>query len=197
MPPIKIQFSFPPWLDETFCKNNSGPFASLEEAMELAIDLSRKNVEQNTGGPFGALIVNTKSMTAVGFGVNLVVPENAAPFHAEIVAILHAQRAVKNFDLGATGLAPHALVISADPCAMCVGATVWSGVTQVVCGARTEDIESITGFDEGPIHSNWVEKIEQRGIKVARNVLGDRACAILQAYAASGQVIYNGRRGTP
>ena len=40
------------------------------------------------------------------------------------------------------------MVASTQPCAMCLGATPWSGIRRLVCGARDEDAEEI-GFDEG------------------------------------------------
>jgi hypothetical protein len=47
------------------------------------------------------------------------------------------------------------LATSCDPCAMCLGATLWSGVRHVRCGA-TRDDAMLLRFDEGPVFaSSW------------------------------------------
>ena len=38
------------------------------------------------------------------------------------------------------------LVVNAQPCAMCFGSLLWSGIRSVVTGASGEEVESITGF---------------------------------------------------
>ena len=77
---------------------------------------------------------------------------------------------------------------------MCFGAIPWSGVTRLVCGARAQDTEAI-GFDEGPKPGPWREALESRGITVVVDVERDRARRLLEAYAARGGAIYNGRSG--
>ncbi len=77
---------------------------------------------------------------------------------------------------------------------MCFGATPWSGVRRLVCGAWEDDAREI-GFDEGPKPVDWVEALTTRGIEVRRGVLRDTAKSVLRAYASQGGVIYNGRGG--
>ena len=77
---------------------------------------------------------------------------------------------------------------------MCFGATPWSGVRRLVCGAREEDARRI-GFDKGPKMPDWVASLEQRGISVARDVCRDEAAAVLRYYAEKGGTIYNARQG--
>ncbi|MCA1688298.1 MAG: nucleoside deaminase, partial [Actinobacteria bacterium] len=126
--------------------------------------------------------------------VNLVTSLDCSAFHAEIVAIMVAQQKVGDFDLGGPGRPPYELVASTEPCAMCLGATPWSGVKHLVCGARGEDAEEI-GFDEGIKHDGWVSSLEERGITVERDVLRDEAASVLREYAEKGGEIYNSRRG--
>jgi tRNA(Arg) A34 adenosine deaminase TadA len=76
----------------------------------------------------------------------------------------------------------------------CFGATTWSGVRRLVCGARDEDARAI-GFDEGPKLPDWVGALEERGISVVRDTCRDEAAAVLRDYAESGGLIYNARRG--
>ncbi len=96
-----------------------------------------------------------------------------------------AQKILGDFDLGDAGVPAYELVTSAEPCAMCLGATPWSGVRGLVCGAR----------GEGAKPSGWVSALEGRGITVARDVLREEAAGVLGEYAALGGEIYNSRQG--
>jgi tRNA(Arg) A34 adenosine deaminase TadA len=168
-------------------------YASQEDRMRLAIELSRLNIEHGTGGPFGAAIFDAAGRL-VAPGVNLVTSANCSILHAEMVAIAIAQQVLGRFDIGLCGTQPHELVASTEPCAMCFGAVPWSGVTRLVCGARGEDACAI-GFDEGPKLPAWWETLEQRGITVVRNVLRDAAVEVLRGYASKGGIIYNPGKG--
>ena len=122
----------------------------------------------------------------------LVTTANCSVAHAEMVAIMVAQKAVGDFDLGGPGRPHYELVASTEPCAMCYGATPWSGVRGLVIGARGEDAEAV-GFDEGTKPSDWTQALEERGISVTRDVLREEAASVLREYAASEGEIYNSR----
>jgi tRNA(Arg) A34 adenosine deaminase TadA len=98
-----------------------------------------------------------------------MIPTGCCVAHAEIIAIVLANRRVDHFDLGAEGTPFYEMAVSTEPCAMCLGAIVWSGVRRLVCGARDQDARSI-GFDEGPKSPNWVQALESRGITVLQDV---------------------------
>ena len=87
------------------------------------------------------------------------------------------------------------LAASTEPCAMCLGAIVWSGVRGLVCGSRDQDAHDV-GFDEGPKPSDWVRLLEQRSISVSRDILRDEAKAVLLQYHEQDGPIYNGRQGS-
>lgn len=82
------------------------------------------------------------------------------------------------------------LFTSCEPCAMCLGATFWSGVSRMVCGATKEDAEAI-GFNEGPVFEASYDHLREAGIEVTRRVLQKEAAKVLQDYGESG-LIYNG-----
>ena len=126
-------------------------------------------------------------------GINRVIPTSASFAHAEIVAIGLASQKLGTFDLGGVGMPAMELVASTEPCALCLGGTVWSGVKKVVTGARDADARAI-GFDEGPKTDDWKAALETAGIAVEADVMRTEAAQVLQDYAASGAVIYNGRR---
>lgn len=163
--------------------------------MELVTTLSTLNIEQGTGGPFGAGIFRTDTHELVAPGVNLVLSSQSSLAHAEVVAIMIAQQILGVRDLGATGLPPHELVTSCEPCTMCLGAICWSGVRHLICGARGSDAEAI-GFDEGPKPQNWITALEQRGISVTIDIGRPQATQILQQYVDQGGEVYNSRQGS-
>ena len=183
-----LAIDLPAWVDSAVDWNK--PLASDDDRMRLAIRLSRENVERGTGGPFGALIVEQKTGRLVGVGVNSVVRLHNCTLHGEMVAIMMAQARVKSFTLGADGMPAHDLVTSCEPCAMCLGAALWSGVKRVVCGAAREDATKLR-FEEGPVFPESYKYLEERGVAFKRNVLRDEARAVLEHYRATGGKIYN------
>jgi tRNA(Arg) A34 adenosine deaminase TadA len=167
-------------------------FSTVEDRMRFVIALARQNVQRQTGGPFAAAVFDD-SGRLVAPGVNMVVISNCSVFHAEIVALVLAQKGLNRYDLSDGGRLHYDLVAAAEPCAMCFGAVTWSGVRRLVCGARDEDARAI-GFDEGPKLDDWVAALNDRGITVVRDVLRGDAVAVLREYVAAGGTIYNSGR---
>jgi len=158
--------------------------------MRVAIALSRQNVRENSGGPFGALVVTRLEGRVIALGVNRVEPTHCSSAHAEIVALTLAQQSLATWNLAEGGLGELELVSSCEPCAMCLGAIPWSGVTSVVCGAGKADAEA-AGFDEGDRPEAWADKLEARGIRLTTGLLRDEAASVLRDYARLGGTIYS------
>jgi tRNA(Arg) A34 adenosine deaminase TadA len=186
-----VTLELPAWVEELDLDRE---YPTQEERMRLVVELSRLNVERGTGGPFGAAVFDLSTNRLVAPGMNLVVPSSCSVAHAEMVAIMIAQQVVGDFDLGGDGKPAYELLASTEPCAMCFGATPWSGVRRLVCGARDEDARAV-GFDEGAKLSEWALALEERGIAVERDVLREEAAAVLRHYGESGGEIYNARQG--
>jgi tRNA(Arg) A34 adenosine deaminase TadA len=186
-----IHLDLPDWLEQSVAPGFSA--STTADRMEFVIDLARRNVRAETGGPFAAAVFEEETGRLVAPGVNRVVPTTVSFAHAEIMAIGGANALTGAFDLGGPDQPAMQLVASTEPCALCLGATVWSGVRSILTGARDADARRI-GFDEGPKVEDWVGALEKRGIAVTTDVLREAAVAVLDEYAASGQVIYNGRR---
>lgn len=159
--------------------------------MRLAIAVSRANVEHVTGGPFGAAVFEAFPGRLVAVGMNSVVRLHNCTLHGEMVAFMMAQQRVGSFTLSAPHLPAHELYTSCEPCAMCLGATLWSGVQRVVYGAAREDASRLN-FEEGPVFPQSYEYLEERGIQIVRNVLRDEARAVLELYRSKSGKIYNG-----
>jgi tRNA(Arg) A34 adenosine deaminase TadA len=161
----------------------------------MIIRFSKLNFEHGTGGPFAAGVFEQHSGKLISLGVNRVVCSNCSSAHAEIMALSLAQKKLETFDLGGYGMPLHELVVIWRPCAMCYGAVLWSGVRSLVVAGSGEQLEKLTGFDEGSIHPCWVEELNKRGIDVFDNVLGEEACEVFRAFAESNNIVYNAPRG--
>lgn len=188
-----LEFGLPPWLEGALPERGRR-FVGVADRMELAVELARRNVREGTGGPFAAGVFDRDGGVLIAPGVNVVVQERSSVLHAEIVALMLAQRRLGTHDLSAPGAPDCELVASAEPCAMCYGALPWSGVSRLVCGARSADAREV-GFDEGDKPADWTGALERRGVEVVRDVGREEARSVLRAYADAGGPIYNSRRG--
>jgi tRNA(Arg) A34 adenosine deaminase TadA len=184
-----VYVDYPDWVPDVVDRNAVYPDDVAK--MRLAIAVARANVEHGTGGPFGAAIYERDSGRLVAVGMNSVVRLNNSTLHGEMVAFMMAQREVGTFSLSAPGVPVHELFTSCEPCAMCLGATLWSGVKRVVYGAGREDASKLD-FEEGPVFPASYQYLEDRGIEIVRDLLRDEARAVLELYRAKNGKIYNG-----
>ena len=69
---------------------------------------------------------------------------------------------------------------------MCYGASFWAGIDTLLIGARSEDVMSLTEFDEGPLPADWKGELENRGISVRRDIHREAACAVLRKFGEMG-----------
>jgi tRNA(Arg) A34 adenosine deaminase TadA len=191
-----LKLTLPDWLGAMGLVGRR--YATAEERLGLAIELSRRNVQERTGGPFGAAVFEVASGVLVGAGVSRVEPLACSVAHAEVMALAFAQRRLERFDLGGRDSAHHELASSAQPCLMCAGAILWSGVTRLAYAASKSDVESLLGFDEGPLPDDWADAFRARGMEVteAPATLQAEACEVLRLYRQSGGLVYNSRQGT-
>lgn len=189
---VALSLSLPPWL-AGFLAERPRALPAAAERMALLIDLARENAHRETGGPFAAGVFEAETGRLVAAGVNVVVPSRSSLAHAEVMAIGAAQRAFGTHDLGAANLPALLLACSAEPCIMCLGATMWSGVRALECGAAGEDVEA-AGFDEGPKPRDWEGELRRRGVEVTCGLLRAEAAEVLREYAASGRHVYNPTR---
>lgn len=168
---------------------------TVEDRMAAVIEFSRQNFRRETGGPFAAGVFERDSGRLVVIGVNRVVAHNCSSAHAEVMALSLAQQRLGAYDLGGPGLPAHQLVVNWRPCAMCFGATLWSGIRSLVIAGSGPELEQITGFDEGPVTPTWEIELARRGIALQNNVLKEEAMAVYLDFANSGRFVYNARQG--
>lgn len=182
----QAQLTLPTWVADEVDLDRHYP--DDQSQMTLAIALARRNVEQATGGPFGAAIFDDAGQV-VALGVNRVVAESCSLAHAEIMAFVTAQARMQQFRLNANG-GKYTLATSAQPCCQCYGASFWAGIDVMLIGARSADVHELTEFDEGPLPSDWVGELTRRGIAVRQDVLRESARAVLADYRDRGGANY-------
>ena len=161
-----------------------------EDRMRLAIELARQNVLRGTGGPFGAAIFERSTGALLSAGVNSVVRLNNSTLHAEMLAIVMAQHRIGSYTLAGSPQMSYELFSSCDPCAMCLGAVLWSGLRRMVTGADRDDATALS-FEEGPVFPQSYTYLEERGVAITRSVLRQEAAAVLELYRRQGGQIYN------
>jgi tRNA(Arg) A34 adenosine deaminase TadA len=185
--PDRVSLALPAWVLDAIDTTRAYPADA--DKVALAIALSRQNIEARSGGPFGAAVFGP-DQRILAVGVNRVLPHTCSLAHAETMACMlaqqHTQRARLNLDADGLACGPITLATSAQPCCQCFGATVWAGIDRLLIGARSEDVEALTEFDEGPLPADWIGELNRRGIEVVRDLERDAACAVLRSYAALG-----------
>lgn len=191
---LRVELDLPAWAVDAL--NDLPAFVPAVDArMAAVIEFARRNVREGTGGPFASGIFERVSGRLVVIGVNRVVARTCSSAHAEVMAFSIAQHMLGTWDLGAEHLPAHQMVNNWRPCAMCLGATVWSGVRSLVVAGDGPELEAITGFDEGPAHPDWRRELERRGIEVTQDVLRETAIAAFREFVRSRSEVYNARQG--
>ena len=159
----------------------------IKKAEEIILNLQKELASMiETGvGPFMAAIYDAdgKLITKT---VNSVVKDNCSNRHAEMNAIREAEK-----HYGTYNLAPHnlSLYVTSEPCIMCIGGIMWSGIKNIYFGVPSKRVEEITGFDEG-FKPNWLEEFKQRGITVYGNIAQEEGEKILEQYIKTGKEVY-------
>lgn len=145
-----------------------------EYFMLKAIGLAQSGIEENAGGPFGAIVV--KDGEIIGEGFNCVTSTNDPTAHAEIVAIRIACQKINSFQLDDC-----TVYTSCEPCPMCLGAIYWARPKQIFFACTREDAANI-GFDDQFIYEEIERPIEARHIK-SINFLRDKGLTVFENWA--------------
>ncbi len=141
--------------------------------MQAAIDLAKKGMNNNCGGPFGAIVV--KDGKIIGKGQNQVTSTNDPTAHAEVVAIREACNNLNTFQLsGCT------VYTSCEPCPMCLGAIYWARPDKVFFGATKEDAAE-ANFEDKFIYEEIELDYNRRQI-FFENILREEAAEVFEAW---------------
>jgi tRNA(Arg) A34 adenosine deaminase TadA len=186
--PLSLSLALPDWADAL--EDRAHRFADDLDKMRFVVDLARRNVETGSGGPFGAAIFARADGALLALGVNSVLRLRSSVPHAEMLAIMRAQARLGRHSLRLPDTAGYELFTSCEPCAMCLGGILWSGVRRLVCAAPAASARAI-GFDEGSVSEASYAYLAAAGIEVARGLLAEEAAAAIARYAELGGTVYN------
>ena len=143
--------------------------------MRRAIALSRKGMQSNEGGPFGAVVV--KDGEIIAEGNNRVTSTNDPTAHAEVVAIRNACKNLNTFQLeGCT------IYTSCEPCPMCLGAIYWARPEKLFYACTKNDAAKI-GFDDDFIYKEIDLEEKDRSIKTIQ-ILNAEGNEVFKEWAA-------------
>ena len=155
----------------------------------LGLQTELKDYIAAGSGPFLAAIYDAKGHL-VAKAANSVISETCSHNHAEMNTIKEAEKALNTYDLSAHNLS---LYVTAEPCIMCIGGIMWSGIKEVFYGVPSGEVERITGFDEG-FKPHWMEEFKQRGITVYGNIEVEAGKKVLQEYMDQNRIVYKPQR---
>lgn len=125
--------------------------------MKEAIRLSIKGMDNNEGGPFGAVVVRNNEI--IGRGNNRVTTDNDPTSHAEINAIRDACKNIGSFEL-----TDCVIYTSCEPCPMCLSAIYWARIEKIYFGCSKVDAAAI-GFDDNFIYEEFKKLSTDRSIE--------------------------------
>ncbi len=156
-------------------------------AKRIILELQQENAKliEDGFGPFVAAIYN-KAGKLIAKMPNTVAKENCCLCHAEVNTIKQAHEKLATYDFAPLELD---IYVTAEPCIMCAGAIMWSGIKRVFYGVNSADVERITGFDEG-FKPNWIEEFAKRNIEVYGEIEAEAGRKVLEKYVSSGKEIY-------
>jgi guanine deaminase len=116
----------------------------MNEFLAIALEEARRGIENDDGGPFGAVIVRNGEVVSKAH--NEVLKRNDPTAHAEILAIREASSILGRYDLSTCEI-----YSTSEPCPMCFSAIFWARIKRLVFGTTRDDVAEI-GFDDSLIY---------------------------------------------
>lgn len=123
----------------------------MNKFMKECIEISKKGVQSNEGGPFGACIVDENN-NIISIANNTVLKDNDPTAHAEVNAIRMACKKINSYDLS-----DFVLYTNCEPCPMCLSAIIWANIKTVYYGCNKNDADNI-GFRDQKIYEYFKNK---------------------------------------
>ena len=167
---------------------DSTKLARAEKIIRALQQELRGRIERGAG-PFLAAIYDQNG-NLISKAANSVVDDVCSNHHAEMNAIRRAEAQLGTFDLAPLHLS---LYVTSEPCLMCLGGIMWSGIETVYYGVSSKRVEEITGFDEG-FKPNWLEEFKKRGITVYGEIATEVGETVLADYVNTGKKVYKPSR---
>jgi tRNA(Arg) A34 adenosine deaminase TadA len=131
-----------------------------ERWMTKAVSIGLAGMQENGGGPFGAIIVRGGELISTGW--NQVTRSLDPTAHAEVSAIRNACQRLASFDLRGCDL-----YTSCEPCPMCLAATYWARIDRMFFGCTRADAAA-AGFDDDFIYQQIGLETSARSLPMAQ-----------------------------
>ena len=152
----------------------------LEFGIKESIEMARKTMNLDYGGPFGAAIIKDGHCIAVAS--NSVLIDNDPTAHAEINAIRKACSVLETYDLSGCEL-----YATGYPCPMCMSAIIWANITKVYYGCTPSEAENI-GFRDDYIYRFL--RSEDTSVISLEQIGHEEAIKLFEEYHKNNSIIY-------
>lgn len=146
--------------------------ASAERWMREALEEAQR-AETEGEVPVGAIILINEKI--VGRGHNHSIRSHDPTAHAEVLALRHAAHSMRNYRLPGS-----ILVVTIEPCLMCVGALIHARVDEIVFGAA----DPKAGAVQSVFQMANVPQLNHQ-IAVTPGVLADECGGLLRGFFES------------
>ena len=156
---------------------------ALREIMQKAIDQARKTMNDDVGGPFGAAVLD-ENFELIAVASNSVLDDHDPTAHAEMNALRKAGK-----QLGTHDLSGCTIITTAFPCAMCLGAIIWSNIKSVIYGARPEDAAEI-GFRDAFIYDFIKAGFNDKNVLEFDEKYREECLTLFEEYRKKNKQIY-------
>jgi tRNA(Arg) A34 adenosine deaminase TadA len=143
-----------------------------QQFMRKALAMAERGMAAG-GAPVGACLV--RDGVVVGLAQNAVVASLDITAHAEIVVIREACR-----ELQTLSLSEFRLYVTVEPCAMCLAACHYAGITEIFFGADIAAMHAITGNELA--NDRNVTGVRQLAPDITGGVLESDCIAMLNAW---------------
>ena len=178
-------------MENNIISNEEINIKKVKQAEEIILGLQEelKATVETGAGPFLAAIYDSEG-NLIAKATNSVVKDQCSNRHAEMNVIMMAEKHYGTYNLAPYNLS---IYVTSEPCIMCLGGIMWSGIKNVYYGVPSNRVEEITGFDEG-FKPNWLNEFKKRGITVYGNIAQERGEEILKNYVEAGKEVYKPSR---
>jgi len=145
---------------------------AAERWMQEALEEARR-AEAQGEIPVGAIVLINEKV--VGRGHNHSIRSHDPTAHAEVVALRHAAHSMRNYRLPGS-----ILVVTVEPCMMCVGAMIHARVDELIFGAA----DPKAGAVQSVFQMASVPQLNHQ-IAVTPGVLSEECGGLLRAFFES------------
>ena len=153
----------------------------MNKYMQIANNCAQSGMNNNEGGPFGAVIVD-KEGNIIAQGNNMVLKNNDPTAHAEITVIREACKKLGTYDLSG-----YILYTSCEPCPMCLSAIIWANIEEVYYACTRNDAGKI-GFRDDIIYDYLEGK--NRELISLKQINREECISLFEEYKKNNRTIY-------